>query len=588
MHPSTAAATVLLDELVRCGVREVVLCPGSRSAPLAYAALAAEQQGRLRLHVRVDERTAGFLALGLAKVSRRPAVVVTTSGTAVANLHPAVLEAHHAAVPLIVLSADRPASLRGTGANQTTQQPGIFAGAMRWEADLPAPVRATGQVAYWRSTADRAWAAAVGALSGWPGPAHLNLSLTEPLLPGPTSEEPDWPEELDQRPDDEPWSRLAPTPRVLEPGQHGGSSTQSPTRGRTLMVLGDLPDPAMAARALLVASHAGVPVLAEPFGSGSGETVLPHGPLVTRVQGLLDDHGPHRVVVVGRPTLSRDIGALLRHPGVEVHLVSPTPHWPDPGHRAVAVHSWAELATVLGEADPDWAQLWREAGGTVQDRLAPVLSGSWPSGPATAAVLLGELDERDVIVAGSSNSARDLDVAGPAGRAATPTVVGNRGLAGIDGTLSTAIGISLGARDRGGRVVALVGDLTFLHDLNGLLIGAGEPVGQVTVVVVNDDGGGIFRTLEYGEPGRLDGPGEADFARLFQTSTGADLGRLCAGLGVRHRAVTDAEQLRAALREPSSDRGHGQGRAAVSVVEVRVDAAQHRSIREQLHAAARG
>src|SRR5690606_947467 len=190
VNPSTALATVLVDELVRCGVREVVLAPGSRSAPLAYAVQQAERAGRLRLHVRVDERSAGFLALGLAKISRRPAVVITTSGTAVANLHPAVLEAHHASVPLIVLSADRPDELRGTGANQTTVQPGIFAGAVRWEHDLtPSQGGSAGLETNfgealrthpaWRTTVDRAWGAATGALGQVPGPVHLNVAFRD-------------------------------------------------------------------------------------------------------------------------------------------------------------------------------------------------------------------------------------------------------------------------------------------------------------------------------------------------------------------------------------------------------------------------
>ncbi|MGA8980600.1 MAG: thiamine pyrophosphate-binding protein, partial [Pedococcus sp.] len=196
VNPSTAMATVLVDELVRAGVRHVVLCPGSRSAPLAYAAQAAERAGRLTLHVRIDERSAGFLALGLAKLTRVPAVVITTSGTAVANLHPAVLEAHHGVVPLIVLSADRPVELRGTGANQTTVQPGMYAGAVRWSRDAVAPQRLPGEVARWRGLAAAAVRHATGTGSGAaePGPVHLNLQLREPLVP--TNEDP-WPEDLD-------------------------------------------------------------------------------------------------------------------------------------------------------------------------------------------------------------------------------------------------------------------------------------------------------------------------------------------------------------------------------------------------------
>lgn len=184
--PAQVLAGVFVDELARCGVRHVVLCPGSRSAPLAYALLAADRRldaRRIQLHVRVDERSAAFLALGLARGGGRPAAVVTTSGTAVANLHPAVLEAHEAGVPLLLVTADRPPELRGTRANQTTDQVGIFGAAVRWAHDLGVPESPPTQAAAWRTAVDRAVAAATGALVGEPGPVHLNLPLRDPLAP---------------------------------------------------------------------------------------------------------------------------------------------------------------------------------------------------------------------------------------------------------------------------------------------------------------------------------------------------------------------------------------------------------------------
>ncbi len=183
MTPSIDLARVVCDELARLGVRDVVLCPGSRSAPFAYAVQEADRAGRLRLHVRIDERSAAFLALGLATLDGIPAVVITTSGTACANLHPAVLEADHAGVPLLVLTADRPPELRGTGANQTTQQVGMYGAAVRWSHDLGVPEGRAGEQASWRTVVDRAYAAAVGSLSGDPGPVHLNVPLRDPLVP---------------------------------------------------------------------------------------------------------------------------------------------------------------------------------------------------------------------------------------------------------------------------------------------------------------------------------------------------------------------------------------------------------------------
>src|SRR5664280_1304087 len=240
VHPSTALATVVVDELIRHGVTDAVLCPGSRSAPLAYALQEADRQHRIRMHVRIDERTAAFLALGLAKVSRRPVPVVTTSGTAVANLHPAVLEANHAQVPILLLSADRPPELRGTGANQTPGQRAIFGDAVRWEHELGTHDRDTGYNAVWRSVISRAVAAAVGGLTGWPGPVHLNIPLREPLAPD-LEDQSGWPEALDGRPGGDPWVQ---TPELGPTMAFGGGASGGPIRDvpRTLMIIGDLPE----------------------------------------------------------------------------------------------------------------------------------------------------------------------------------------------------------------------------------------------------------------------------------------------------------------------------------------------------------
>ncbi|MDP9408806.1 MAG: 2-succinyl-5-enolpyruvyl-6-hydroxy-3-cyclohexene-1-carboxylic-acid synthase, partial [Actinomycetota bacterium] len=228
MNASTAFARVLVDELVRGGVREVVLAPGSRSAPLAFALHAADRTGRLRLHVRIDERSAAFLALGLARASVAPVAVVTTSGTATANLHPAVLEAAHADVPLLLLTADRPPELRATGANQTVEQVGLYGGAVRWTADLATPEQRAGQQAYWRAVVCQALSAATGDLGGAPGPVQVNLPLREPLVP---DGDDDWVEPLDGRPHGRPWTERIPAGRPAPPAD------DLPTR--TVVVLGD-------------------------------------------------------------------------------------------------------------------------------------------------------------------------------------------------------------------------------------------------------------------------------------------------------------------------------------------------------------
>jgi 2-succinyl-5-enolpyruvyl-6-hydroxy-3-cyclohexene-1-carboxylate synthase len=563
VNPSTALARVVVDELVRHGVRHAVLCPGSRSAPLAYALQAAERAGRLRLHVRVDERSAGFLAIGLAKLTRVPAVVVTTSGTAVANLHPAVLEAHHGIVPLLVLSADRPPELRGTGANQTTVQVGMFGGALRWSHELGVPERRAGQQAGWRSQISRAVAAATGAGGGDAGPVHLNVPLREPLVP---TEEEAWPESLDGRPHGRPWTtvdRPTATP--------GGDSSVVGAEPRTLVVLGDLPEPGLGDVALQWAAAHGWPVLAEPFGRHPRPEAVPHGSLLLSVPGWLEQWAPERVIVVGRVTLSRAVAALLRRDGVTVEAVPATTQWSDPSGVVSVVHAAAVLfpqpprTEGLGTDDSTsaWAAAWHDAGAAVAKALVDDPAG-WPSGAAVADTLLRSVPAGATVFAGSSNAARDLDLAVSA-CTATLTVVASRGLAGIDGCVSTATGLAL-AGDQ--PTYALMGDLTFLHDANGLLVGPHEPVPDVTIVVVNDDGGGIFTLLEPGEPERA-----TDFERVFGTPTGTDLAALCAAHGVAHQRVASARELRAAVAAQPS---------GLRVVEVPVDRGGHRAARAHL------
>ena len=572
MHPSTALATVLVDELVRGGVREAVLAPGSRSAPLAYALEEADRAGRLRLHVRVDERSAGFLALGLAKGSGRAVPVVTTSGTAVANLHPAVLEAHHGGVPLLVLSADRPAELRGTGANQTTTQPGLFGRSVRWEADLPAPESVSAAAnAHWRSSVCRALAAAHGRTDVYGGgPVHLNVSFRDPLAPDLASTA-DAPAGRDGA---DPWTEALPSPvpagAVLEPGE------------RTVVLLGDLPDPELTRRALDWAADAGWPVLAEPFGVlATGAHVVPHAVLVAgRLAGGAADAQelrPDRVVVVGRLTLFREFGALLRRPGVRVEHVAAAAQWADPSHVVEHVHGVGVLAAAPERAPgaDAWVRSWVETGRA----LTPVVRAALEErlgGPGIAATVAAALTDEDTLVLGSSNAPRDLAVALD-GSGPTARVIAGRGLAGIDGTVSTAVGVALTTP---GPTVALMGDLTFLHDANGLVIGPAEPRPDLTVVVANDDGGGIFSTLEYGEPERsASAESAAATDRLFGTPHGTDLAALCAAHGVPHARVETLGELAAALAGPTGGRAAGGG---LRVLEVPLDRAGHRALRDRL------
>lgn len=564
VNPSTALATVVVDELVRHGVREAVLCPGSRSAPFAYALQEADRAGRLRLHVRVDERSAAFLALGLAKLTRVPVPVFTTSGTAVANLHPAVLEASHAAVPLIIVSADRPSELQGTGANQTTDQGHLFGAAVRMFHEFGAPESREGQNAVWRSVVARLHAAAIGVRGPDAGPVHLNVPLREPLVPDVGSVG-GWPESLDGRDEAAPWVRVQPASR------QGECLASIP---RTLVLLGDLPDPAMAGEVMALARTAGWPVIAEPFGAYDRSALVPHGPLLLTAGQWLEQYLPQRVLVVGRVTLSRAVSALLRNPGVTVEIVAAQSSWPDPSHVASIVHPFAAVTASIPNGrrvDEQWAQQWADAGGLVAKAAEAIVEQAWPSGLAIAATVLAELPSDATLFVGSSNSARDVDLAMlPSARSATLTVVASRGLAGIDGCVSTAIGLALAQPGR--PAYALMGDLTFLHDSNGLLIGPHEPQPDLTILVSNDDGGGIFTLLEPGRPNR-----SMDFERVFGTPTGASIVDICRAHGVNHTLASTAAELSGLVRQRPD---------GLRVVEVRVDRSGHRDLHARLRAAA--
>jgi 2-succinyl-5-enolpyruvyl-6-hydroxy-3-cyclohexene-1-carboxylate synthase len=582
MNPSTALARVLVDELIRNGVREAVLAPGSRNAPLAFALHDADAAGLLRLHVRIDERTAGFLALGLAKASKSLVPVVCTSGTAAANLHPAVLEAHHGGVQLLVITADRPPELRRTGANQTTEQPGLYGQAVRYAVDLGAPEERPGQVAVWRTTVCRLAAAAFGTLSGDRGPVHLNVPLREPLVP---DGDPGWVESMAGRDGGEPWTAVHPDVVGIETPADGPAAAG--TEARTLVVAGDSSG-SLGYLAAAVAAGRGWPVIAEPSSSARTPGALRTGTLLLGIPEFLDRYAPDRVLVIGRPTLSRAVGALLRRPGVAVDVVADIPRWADPAHvvRSVRSESWLAAAFrkpwdpgaadwVVGEddlavepGDEAWTRAWQRADALASAALDDALGGEL-TGPAVARDVVAALPDDSLLVLGSSQPIRDADLA------AVPrddvTVLASRGLAGIDGTVSTAVGAALAHQEvGGGPAYALMGDLTFLHDTTGLVIGPQEPRPDLTIVVVNNDGGGIFGLLEQGGPEHT-----ASFERVFATPHGADLAALCAATGTAYQRADNLAELSKALVPAPGLR----------VVEVRTDRGGDRELHARLRAA---
>ncbi|MEO9324387.1 thiamine pyrophosphate-binding protein [Nocardioides sp. C4-1] len=504
---ATELARDVVRQLLEAGVTEVVVAPGSRNAPLSFAVFDAAEAGLLRLHTRIDERSAGFLAVGLARSHRRT-VVLCTSGTAVANLHPAALEATHSALPVAFVTADRPARLRGTDANQTTDQVGVL-GPMLVTRDLDRP----GPLGLDLAT----------------GPVHLNVQLDEPLLPP------------------APWTGIVvDVPhRVRKVHDHPGVAL--PLGPRTVVVAGD--DAGPAARRL--AEAAGWPLLAEP---SSGARTGDHALRCYRL--LLDgDLGASidRVVVHGRPTLSRPVSRLLGRADVEVHSVPAPGAW---NQRPYEVASTAPAYTADGAGDPGWLDAWREADRAVSRRLDRLLAERADLTPyEVAGAVHRALAPGMQLVVGASNPVRDLDLmARPTPVGERRKVVANRGLAGIDGVVSTAIGAALGRTE--GPTLALMGDVTFLHDGNGLLLGPHEARPDLTIVVVNDDGGSIFAVLEQGAPAHAD-----RFERLFATPHGADLAALCATTRTPHLRVDSLPQLEQALAAPNG---------GIEVVEVAV------------------
>ena len=522
MTDATTLARAVVTALVEAGVTDMVLAPGSRNAPLSFAVHDATEAGLLRLHTRIDERTAGFLALGLTKVGAR-AAVMCTSGTAVANLHPAVLEALHAGLPLVVVTADRPDRLRGTSANQTMEQRGIFG------SEVP--------------TLDLAEAPVTIASVG--GPAHLNVQLDEPLMP------PDrWaPSGHELQPRDPGSRRLVP---------HGGPETLA-LGPRTVVVAGDESGP----RARQLGQEANWPVLAEP--SSGART----GPALRCYRLLLDGElgqQIERVVVFGHPTLSRPVTRLLARSDVEVIDASG-----DGRPRAFPVAGVVRAPVVEHPDDPAWLTSWQEADRAVSRGLDALLAEEEGLTPYdVAAAVTRAVPPRGLLVVGASSPIRDLDLMAPPFEVGSRRkVIANRGLSGIDGTVSTAVGAALG-RPHSTRSLVLMGDVTFLHDSNGLVLGPDEPRPDLTIVVVNDDGGSIFAMLEQG----ADEYAHA-YDRLFGTPHGVDLASLCAATGTPHWRVESLPELEHALASPNG---------GIEVVEARVRRDNRRALDQRIRA----
>jgi len=500
-NPSTSLARNVVTGLLFAGVDEVVLSPGSRNAPLAFAAYDAAAAGLVRLHTRLDERTAGFLALGLTRVGAR-AAVICTSGTAVANLHPAVLEAAHSGLPLVVVTADRPSSLRGTGASQTTDQVRIF-----------------GEMARFVDFEGDADPEAVFAELATNRPTHVNVRFSLPLTPddGP------WQPDLSWQP------AIAVTPTAIE-------SLPMPLGPRTVVVAGD--DAGPPARTL--AERANWPLFAEPSsGSRTGDAALRCYRLL--LDGKLGQQ-IERVIVFGHPTLSRPVTRLLER--AEVMSSPAAGIWAE---RPFPVSRESSVLWVDGPDDRIWLEDWLAADAAVGQSLDRLLAAEPDLTPyEVAGAVARALPDEGLLFVGASSPIRDLDLMVPRYRVGgRRKVIANRGLAGIDGTVSSAIGAALG-RPSSSRALALMGDVTFLHDTTGLVLGPGEAEPDLTIVVVNDGGGSIFSMLEQGAPEYSDA-----YDKLFGTPHGVDFAALCAATRTPHVRVTSLPELEQVLASPN-------------------------------------
>jgi len=551
LNPGTALARVVVDELARGGVAEAVIAPGSRSAPLAIAL--AEHPG-IRLHVRIDERSAAFLGLGLAKASGTPVPIVCTSGTAAANFHPAVLEAAHSQVGLVVLTADRPPELRGTGANQTVDQIKLYGDAVGLFTDLGVAEARRGMVAYWRSVICRAL------LSAATGPVHLNVPFREPLVHDPADEA--WPESLAGRSDGQPWTDISPTSGVAEPV---AELAEPPERG--ILVVGD--GAAAPGQAVAFAEAARWPIFAEPVsGARLGPNAITTYSQLVAIPEVVDRLAPELVVTVGKPGLARSL--LDLYPRVSHLVVDPNAHWADPTRTAFRVVPALPVRQRTASSSA-WLAAWQRMETAARGELDRLLGRQADLSELGLAAQIVELaGDNAVLVVGSSMPIRCLDLAMRAGPG--PWVLANRGVSGIDGCVSTAVGAALAHQaSGGGAAFAMLGDLSVLHDQNGLIIGPGEPRPDLTVVVVNNAGGGIFSFLPYA--------GTPQFEKLFGTPHGVDFAHVAAATGWEYHLVSAADELPGALK--------GGG---TRLVEVRTDRQAsvefHRHVRQALTTAA--
>ena len=536
-----------VDELARCGVTDACTSPGSRSTPLV---IALARHPRLRAHSHIDERASAFFALGLAKASGRAVAIACTSGTAAANFAPAVIEASEARVPLIVLTADRPPELRETGAGQTIDQVKLYGGAVRWFFEVGNHDLSDERVAWIRALACRAHAAATGER---PGPVHLNWPLREPLVPSEAVSAPGG------RADGRPWVSIAGRePRPARLADH----IAAPARG---IIVAGRDDRGLSPAVPELARAAGYPLLAEPLsGARAGAAAIANYDALLRDGAFAAAHAPEVVIRVGDLPTSKTLRGWLAglRDARQICVQAGGGPWQDPAAVVELVLRADPRELEPPPPTPDaWLASWREADTAAAGAVARTL-GEELSEPNVARPLGEALPADATLFVAASMPVRDVEWFWPA-REGSPRVLSNRGANGIDGTLSSALGVAAAAA---GPVVALIGDVAFAHDLSGLLAASRLDL-SLTVVLINNEGAAVFDYLPIAH--------ERDvYEHHIATAPGLEFERAASLYRMDYERPQSLAQLRALLAAP----------AGRTLIEVRCDRAAGRDLHARVWA----
>jgi 2-succinyl-5-enolpyruvyl-6-hydroxy-3-cyclohexene-1-carboxylate synthase len=485
-----------------------VVAPGSRNAPLSWAFAQAEKAGLIKIQVRIDERDAGFLALGIAKATGKPVPVLVTSGSAVANLMPAVVEAFHSAVPVIVLSADRPASARGKSAPQTINQYGMFGTFVKSQIDIAADQADLADVSK----------AIDSSITGRPGPVQVNAQFELPLMPDPENLE---------------WQPKAPTLKLISKTECKQKEIEVSSRG--VFVVGDTADQKAVEQINEVSLELGWPIVWEPTANAHMfQNSISHGVVL-----LQADVAPNVDVVVtlGTVGLSRAILGLLKNTPVHlaIHSATAGPDLPNPVSSAKEILEC--VPKLKAKVDPEWLSQWQTLDGEASALVTAALAPDTLTGPSAARLVWDQAGNDDQLFVAASWPVRHLEA--HATKRKGLQVFGNRGANGIDGLISTAMGAAIGTKKR---TVLLMGDIAFLHDLGGLNLGEGQDQPNLTIVVLDNNGSGIFSQLEQGAAEY-----QEHYEKVFGTPHGKDLWVIAESLGIPAKQVTSKTELKFAL-----------------------------------------